>query len=96
MHHTPINAPPLPMKLITQRSNMPPIDTEGTLEAAAQQLAKSNRGIIAMRCTLEMLQQGTLALDGQNKAALLKLLIGAFTTHPGTTLNLLRQYSDVI
>ncbi len=64
--------------------------SSGDLEAAAAQLARSERGRHALRDLLALLENGGVSLDGDNQRHVLCLLAGAWGSHAGTALTALR------
>jgi len=52
--------------------------TEADVDSAVRQLSRSERGRVALRGVLAMLDQGGLGLDQTNKQAVLTLLCSAF------------------
>lgn len=62
------------------------------LEAAAQQLARSERGRNALRGVLDLLEQrGALGLDPDNRYAVLTLLEGAWGGYASTARDAIRD-----
>lgn len=67
------------------------IQRTSPLPAAAQQLAKSDKGRDALRRVLEWLEAGGLSLDGQNQQAILLLLEHAWGGKAGTVRDVMHE-----
>ena len=70
---------------------MPATATPTDLTAAANQLANSRVGRNALRTVLDWLDADGLSLDGDNQAALLTLLDGAWGAYAGTARDAMRE-----
>lgn len=69
---------------------MTPI-TQTQITRAISILSKSERGRAAMRDSLSMLDNGGISLDAFGQVALITLLTAAFTSHPGTARDAMRE-----
>ena len=65
--------------------------TQPDLQAAVDQLAKSERGRNAIRRLLDWLDADGLALDAPNQRAAITLLLAAWGPFPGTARDLMRE-----
>ena len=68
-----------------------PAATPTDLTAAATQLANSRVGRNALRAILDWLDADGLTLDGDNQAAILTLLEGAWGPYAGTARDAMRE-----
>jgi len=68
----------------------------GELQAAAQQLVKSDKGRDAMRRVLDWLENSGLGLDVHNQVAILTLLAGAWGSYAGTTREIMHEALDSV
>jgi hypothetical protein len=64
------------------------------IEAAVNQLSRSDKGRAAMRDLLAFLDNAGLSLDELNRDAIFTLLAAAFTKYPGTARDLMREALD--
>ncbi len=58
---------------------------------AANRMARSTKGRNALNRLLDWLDDDGLSLDGENKAAVMTLLLGAFGSYPGTARDAMRD-----
>lgn len=65
--------------------------TEQNIEAAAQQLRRSERGRGAMKHVLDMLEGDGLGLDSDNQHAVLTLIVGAWQGYAQTARDVARE-----
>ncbi len=70
---------------------MPNVTASEELEQAVAQLSRSDKGQQAMRDLLAFLENGGISLDAINQRQILGLLSGAWGSHAGTALELLRD-----
>lgn len=63
----------------------------GEIDRCVAVLARSDRGRAVMRQTLAMLDDVGIGLDARGQLALMTLLTAAFTTHPGTARDAMRE-----
>lgn len=65
--------------------------TDDDITEAIVTLVRSDRGRQAISDTLAMLDNGGISLDGAGQHAVLTLIIAAFTTHPGSARDAMRE-----
>lgn len=68
--------------------------TEQQIEAAVQQLRRSERGQGAAQHVLDFLNGDGLGLDAENQRAVLTLIVGAWQGYPQTVRDAL-QYGNI-
>ena len=73
---------------------MDPDQQREILKQAARRLARSERGIATMTALDGFLRGPARSLDNDSRQALFALLHGLYCSFPGTTLELLEEYTD--
>jgi hypothetical protein len=66
--------------------------TKGDVLEAVEQLAKSEKGLNAIRHLLAWLEGDGLSLDSNNQIAVFTLLAGAWNGFPGSAREFMREY----